>query len=318
MRRTFSASSFDANLPFRFEGKVHSIFSKALNIKIEQNELISIVAAEKLNGPNRILLQLPEDEDFFSFGIKKEARTVGTTQKISIDNGNFLISLREAKKWSPKIEIKGKTSSARVRDNLTFLSKSEERDNLFGSFLQKDFSTKQERNKKAPPITRGEPCFLTSFENNISQELRIRIQELTGSIKERDPSKISKKVKRLIGFGEGLTPSGDDFLVGLIVSLYFLNDSRFEHLSKKIKKVVELGKKRTTFLSEKFLEYACQGRFPETVLDLLETIFSGDSVGVKKAARRCLDFGATSGRDTLLGVVRGLDLIVQGPLFTDH
>ena len=300
MRRTFNASSLDANLPLRFEGRVHSIFSKALNIKIEEDELISIVAAEKLNGPNRILLKLHEDENFFSFEIKKEARAVGTTQKISIDNGNFLISLREAKKWSSKVEIEEKTSSSRVRDN------------LLGFFLQKDFLTKQKRNKNASPITRGKPCFLTSFENSISQELGIRIQKLITSVKERNLPKISENITRLIGFGKGLTPSGDDFLVGLIAPLCFLNDSRFEYLLKEIKEVVELGKKRTTFLSEKFLEYACQGRFPETVLDLLETIFSGDRVGVKKAARRCLDFGATSGRDTLLGVVEGLGLIVQG------
>lgn len=297
MKRTFSASSLDANLPRRYEGEVYSIFSKALNIRTKENELISIVATEKLNGPNRILLKLPENEDFISFGIKKEARAVGTTQKISIDNGNFLISLGEAKKWSSKVEIEEKTSSSRVRDNLTF--------------LQKDFSTKQERNKKAPPITRGEPCFLISFENNISQELKIRIQKLITSIKERDPSKVSENIKRLIGFGEGLTPSGDDFLVGLIASLYFLGNSESQHLLKKLKGIINLEKKKTTFLSEKFLEYACQGRFPETILNLIEAIFSGNREGTEEAAGRCLDFGATSGRDTILGVLEGLSLNVK-------
>lgn len=280
MRQTFSASSFDANLPSEFVGRVHSIFSKAFNIKTEEDELISIVAAEKLNGPNRILIKLPGDNDFTTLEIKEGTRVVGTTQKISIDNGNFLISLREAKKWSSKVEIEEKTLSSRVRDN------------LFGSFPQKDFSTKQER-------------------SSISQELRIRIQELIASIKERDSAKISKNIKRLIGFGEGLTPSGDDFLVGLIASLYFLGNSKSQHLLKKIKRIINLEKEKTTFLSGKFLEYACQGRFPETILDLIEAIFSENGEGTEEAARRCLDFGATSGRDTLLGVVEGLGLIVQ-------
>ncbi len=280
MRRTFSAFSFDTKLPPRFGGEVHSIFSKAFNIRTEENELISIVAVEKLNGPNRILLKLPEDEDFISFKIKKGAKTVGTAQEISIDNGNFLISLGRAKKWSSKIEIKEKTLSSRVRDN------------LFGSFLQEDFSTEKER-------------------NSVSQELRVRIQELTKSLEERNLPKVLRNVKRLIGFGEGLTPSGDDFLVGFIASLHFLNDLRLGYLVRRIKEVIELEKKRTTFLSEKFLEYACQGRFPETILNLIETIFSGNREGVEEAARRCLNFGATSGRDTLLGVLEGLSLRVK-------
>ncbi|MBU4561336.1 DUF2877 domain-containing protein [bacterium] len=300
MKQTFNASSLDSSLPLRFEGKVQSVFSKAFNIRTKENELISIVATEKLNGPNRILLKLPEDEDFISFGIKKEARAVGTTQKISINNGNFLISLREAKKWSPKVEIEKKRPSSRVRDNL--------------ASLQKDFSTEKEKNKKASPITRGEPCFLSSFENSISQELRIRTQELTKSIKERNLPEVSKNIKRLIGFGEGLTPSGDDFLVGLIASLHFLGNSESQHLLKKIKRIINLEKEKTTFLSGKFLEYACQGRFPETILYLIEAIFSGSRQGTEKTARRCLDFGATSGRDTLLGIVGGLGLMVQSPM----
>ncbi len=280
MRRTFSAFSFDTKLPPRFGGEVQSVFSKAFNIRTEENELISIVTAEKLNGPNRILLKLPEDEDFISFGIKKGAKTVGTAQEISIDNGNFLISLEKAKKWSSKIEIKEKTLSSRVRDN------------LFGSFLQKDFSTEKER-------------------NSVSQELRVRIQELIKSTKERDSSKVSENVKSLIGFGEGLTPSGDDFLVGFIAPLHFLDNSELYPLLKKIKRIINLEKEKTTFLSGKFLEYACQGRFPETILNLIETIFSRNRKEVKEAAKKCLDFGATSGRDTLLGVLAGLSLRVK-------
>ncbi len=277
MRRTFSASSLDANLPLRFEGEVHSIFSKAFNIRTEEDELISIVATEKLNGPNRILLELPEDEDFISLGIKKGAKTIGTIQEISIDNGNFLISLEKAKRWSSQVEIKKEISAGKIGDAIFYL---------------KSFSAGEKKNR-------------------VSQELEVRTQKLIKSIEEKNSPKISKNVKRLIGFGEGLTPSGDDFLVGFIASLHFLNDSRMGYLARRIKEVIELEKERTTFLSEKFLEYACRGRFSETILDLLETIFSGDRVEVKEAVRRCLDFGASSGRDTLLGVLEGLSLGVQ-------
>jgi len=276
MKRTFSASSFDSNLPLRFGGEVHSVFSKAFNIRTEEDELISIVAAEKLNGPQRILLKLPED-DFISFGIKRGTKTVRTTQEISIDNGNFLISLEKAKRWSSQVEIKKEISAGKIGDVIFYL---------------KIFLAGEKKNR-------------------VSQELEVRTQKLIKSIKEENSPGISKRVKRLIGFGEGLTPSGDDFLVGLIASLHFLSNLKLKHLLNKIKRIVNLEKERTNFLSGKCLEYACQGRFPETILNLIEAIFSGNREEVREAARRCLDFGATSGRDTILGVLEGLSLNVK-------
>jgi hypothetical protein len=259
-------------------GEVYSVFSKALNIKTKENELISIVAAEKLNGPNRTLIELPANEDFISLGIKEGMRVIGDEQEIRIDRGRLSISLEKAERWLPGIKREGGIPGSRIKDNLLSLKKS---------------------------------LLIERKKDRISQELESRTQELIKTIKKKDLSKVSKNVKGLIGFGEGLTPSGDDFLVGLIASLHFLGDSRFEHFLKKIKEAVELGKERTTFISRKFLEYACQGRFPETVLNLIEAILFGDKEEVKEANKRCLDFGATSGRDTLLGVVKGLGLIVQ-------
>ncbi len=273
MRRTFSASSFDSNLPLRFRGEVHSVFSKAFNIRTEEDELISIVASEKLNGPHRILLKLPED-DFISFGIKRGTKTVRTAQEISIDNGNFLISLEKAKRWSSQVEIKKEISAGKIGDAIFYL---------------KIFLAEEKKNR-------------------VSQELEVRTQKLIKSIEEENSPKISKNVKRLIGFGEGFTPSGDDFLVGLIASLYFLDNSMFKYFSREIRRIINLKKKRTTFLSGKFLEYACQGKFSETILNLLKTIFSEDREDVENAAKRCLNFGATSGRDTVLGILSGLSL----------
>ena len=297
MRQTFRASSFDSYLPPRFVGKVQSVFSRAFNIRTEENELISIVAREKRNGPNRILLKLSEDEDFISFGIKRGTKTVGNTQRISIDNGNFLVSLGKAKKWLSKIEIREVRLGPQVKNNLTR--------------LQKDFSIEKERNKKTSPITRGEPCFRTPFESSISGELRVRTQGLIKSVEERNLPQVSRNIKKLIGFGEGLTPSGDDFLVGFLASLHFLKDSGLWPLLKKIKRIISLEKGKTTFLSGKFLEYASEGRFPEIIRDLIRTILSGDREEVEKATRKCLVFGATSGRETILGVSGGLSLGVK-------
>lgn len=278
MRRTFSASSFDSNLPLRFEGEVHSIFSKALNIRTEEDELISIVAAEKLNGPHRILLRLSEDEDFVTLEIREGMRVKGSRQEVKINRGRLSVSLEKAERWSPEIKRGGSTPYSQIKDNLLSLKRR--------LLIERDGDI-------------------------ISQALRTRTQELITSVKEKDLPKVSENVRRLIGFGEGLTPSGDDFLVGFVASLHFLDNSIFKYFSREIRRSINLKKKRTTFLSEKFLEYACQGKFSETILNLIKTIFSEDREEVEEATKRCLNFGASSGRDTILGVLEGLSLNVN-------
>ena len=275
MGRTFNTLSLDANLPRSFAGSIYSVFPRAFNIRTGENELISIVAAEKLNGPNRILLKLSGEGDFISLGLRRGMEVIGTRQEINVDGESFLILLAAADSWYSAIEIDGVTASWRVKDNLSFLQE----------FL-----------------------YLEGGDNRISQELRVRGQDLIKSIERRNFAEISGRIKKLIGFGEGLTPSGDDFLTGLIASLLLVNNAGFGYLVRSVKEVIGLEKERTTFLSGKFLEYACQGRFPEVILNLIEAIFAKGREEVEKAARRCLDFGASSGRDTLLGILFGLSL----------
>ncbi len=278
MRRTFNASSLDANLPLRFEGEVHSIFSKALNTRTKENELISVVTREKLNGPNRILLKLSEAEDFVTLEIREGMKVKGNRQEVKIDGGRLSISLEKAERWSPESKRGGSTPCSQIKDNLSSLKKS---------------------------------LLIEREGDRISQALRTRTQELITSIKEKDLPKVSENIKRLIGFGKGLTPSGDDFLVGFIASLHFLDSSKFKYFSREIRRMISLKKERTTFLSGKFLEYACQGKFSETILSLIKTIFSRNREEVEETTKRCLDFGATSGRDTVLGILSGLSLSIK-------
>ncbi len=91
---------------------------------------------------------------------------------------------------------------------------------------------------------------------------------------------------KLVGLGSGLTPSGDDFLVGYIASREFLG--------KRIP--FEIDCSRTTKLSGHFLTNALGGKFSSAVIDFLK---SGDL--------SLLSFGKTSGVATALGILKGLE-----------
>lgn len=91
--------------------------------------------------------------------------------------------------------------------------------------------------------------------------------------------------EKLVGLGSGLTPAGDDFLVGYIASR--------EILGKKIP--FEIDCSRTTKLSGHFLSNALNGKFSSAVINFLK---SGDM--------SVLSFGKTSGIATALGVLKGI------------
>ena len=110
-------------------------------------------------------------------------------------------------------------------------------------------------------------------------------------------------VQRLIGFGPGLTPSGDDALAGLIVALSSSNSC--ELFRDQLVTAVLGNLHLTADISAQMLDLACHGLVNEAVDAVL---VAGDC---EAAVLRLLGVGATSGADTLLGIVAGLRLAVD-------
>lgn len=111
-----------------------------------------------------------------------------------------------------------------------------------------------------------------------------------------------ESLKNYLGRGIGLTPSGDDFILGLY-SVSFC-DSKLERL------MGELGKinfsEYTTSISAQYLELARLGRFNPDLISLLET---DDFYLFEKLFHRIFNIGASSGKDTLEGVLKGMEII---------
>lgn len=101
----------------------------------------------------------------------------------------------------------------------------------------------------------------------------------------------------LVGRGQGLTPSGDDIITGI---LYidrlepFIAQKHLDQLSSYIRESV------TTIVSESFIKLALQGIFSRRITDI------GDSPG-KDTVDALLELGSSSGRDTLYGIYMTLN-----------
>jgi hypothetical protein len=106
----------------------------------------------------------------------------------------------------------------------------------------------------------------------------------------------------LIGLGEGLTPAGDDCVLGALAAIHRLAPVSFMEDRRQCDRLAEAARTRTTDVARDFLLEALDGRFSEPVLALL-TARTGHRAD--QAVRELLAMGATSGADTLTGIRLG-------------
>jgi len=109
----------------------------------------------------------------------------------------------------------------------------------------------------------------------------------------------------LIGLGIGLTPSGDDFLVGLLAGLEATDNGMREALAAVIGREAP---GRTTTFGAALLHHACRGEFSQRLHDVLIATARHDRAALRHAIDRAMAYGATSGADTLAGLFLALDV----------
>jgi hypothetical protein len=102
-------------------------------------------------------------------------------------------------------------------------------------------------------------------------------------------------VRDLIGLGHGLTPSGDDFLIGALGMLDALDQT---NMHAALGRAVIAAADRTSSLSASFLRAAAAGHVGENLHTMIAAVLTGDADAALAAARR---IGHTSGWDALTG-----------------
>jgi hypothetical protein len=118
-------------------------------------------------------------------------------------------------------------------------------------------------------------------------------------------SEIGSLSAQLIGVGEGLTPSGDDFNCGMLAAQYYLRGYEYAD-ALKAQLITQISQRinTTTIISKEFLVYACEGKFSQMVKNIL--IKSQQDLDVTSEIIKIRDVGHTSGIDFLTGLYFGL------------
>jgi len=142
------------------------------------------------------------------------------------------------------------------------------------------------------------------------------IYEIAKACLLRDMSGLLQEANALVGLGEGLTPSGDDFLGGLlfcvntIQRLYpgFINlDSSEQAL------FIESAKQRTHLISFTLLKDLTNGQAVEPLHEWLHSVLSDQPSESIRPASCLTQIGHSTGWDLLTGALTGLLLTFRSP-----
>ncbi|MBO9626989.1 MAG: DUF2877 domain-containing protein [Microbacterium sp.] len=118
---------------------------------------------------------------------------------------------------------------------------------------------------------------------------------------------VAMAARRLVGLGEGLTPSGDDILTGLA----FLSARPalgLDAMRAPLRTVIGSAGPATSLLSVTTMRAAVEGRGRARLHDLADAVEAGDLRAVEGSAARILEIGHSSGADILTGIRLALDL----------
>lgn len=247
--------------------------------------MLSVANSDIGNGP-------------FSVVLEKKSFPEDTSADASIEIfedyfwlGDSLISVAQAEDWEAKPDWAALQSEdnnlAWAADLLTPLLR---REALVDSFAHLVFDAKA--NIPLPP--------------RILQAAQEAVPNLYAGMDKQDEVIIAAAAQRLAGLGPGLTPAGDDLLLGVMHGLWVsVSKKKSANWSRLI---AEVATPRTHALSGAWLNAGARGEAAEPWHQLFSAIETKDADGLKAAAMRILPTGHTSGADALGGFVGVLQL----------
>ena len=135
------------------------------------------------------------------------------------------------------------------------------------------------------------------------------IHEIAKACLLRDMPGLLKEADALVGLGEGLTPSGDDFLGGLLFCVNCIQriyPGFIDLDSSEQELFVESARKRTHLISFTLLKDMTDGQAVEPLHELIHSILSDRPPERVRPASCLTQIGHSTGWDLLTGALTGL------------
>ena len=152
---------------------------------------------------------------------------------------------------------------------------------------------------------------MTTTWASVSDQALAAIGRLSRGARRRTADGFYVEARRLIGLGPGLTPSGDDFLTGMLLSLLYAgraSNGDVEWVWEAGERLAHAAVGRTTMVSEQQLWLAARGETDEIVGSAIKAMLWGEN-RLPTAIEDLLGVGSTSGGDMLTGICVASELL---------
>ena len=255
-----------------FRGRVHSVFQKAINIMDEQEILYTILSSEMDEGPMAVHVN---EENLSSLGIGVHDFVQGDENQLTLGKITFQVN------------------------NIPFyqLPRSEFRPSRY---LRSNMEKVRNQLEEMKEVEKS------PYDKEVNRILHERIASLKLAFMEEEEKGILESSMSLIGLGPGLTPSGDDVLLG-ILSVLNLKNHRYEKFRPLFEKVIQSAYEETNILSYYGLRRANDGFIRQDITDF--TVAMIEKENIEQELEKILQIGHSSGQDITYGIMTLLEII---------
>lgn len=274
-------------------GKVHSIFERVINFESRNKQMFSIMKNDLDNAPYSMRLHEQKTADFTVLDMKKDEDVVFKEDNLRIGEA-LSLKLTGIILWKPQ-----KLSISFSKNNMSIFA------NNLTLYNEQIFLKGANGGAKYYYIKNHTSLNQCQKPSVIEKELENRICSLNINL-ENNCSLLEKSINAILGFGNGLTPSGDDFLAGFITALSFVQNKKAKRTIGKIKGILEERKLPTTDISVTMIKVSLEGKARESFIDFISSLFGNDDLLLKRSIDNMFGIGSSSGTDLSIGVVLGL------------
>ena len=256
---------------------VHSSFQNGLNL-IGDNGLVFIGTMK--NGELPFGIHLNDEDTNNLINNDNSKGFIWDKEKSTLISGQFIINLSKSRVYDSHLNI---IEDSNIDNSIKYLT-----DTLLNVTDDTGFDE---------PIKR----FISS--NKL-------ISDIQKNLKSNNTKEIEASLRSLIGRGRGLTPSGDDFLIGLLWVNRIRTIIGKDFYTSLM--TLSINESLTTDISINYYKEAFKGNFSSPLINLYNSLIHCDKIKINFGIEEVFKCGHTSGIDTLAGIVFGLKYLIGG------
>jgi len=293
--------------------RVHSVFRQALNLEAA-GQLVAVAPQAAGGLPNG--LAVSGNPDFQALGVARGMAMEGTWPTFEIPDASLRLELGRAWSWSPRlrpgtidahepaVQSRVQLAAGIVAARATQVGFAQCVTLLRPALAPVGSSILGGPGSAGPADPDRAEGHLARLEDPSARAGLLAIEALRSAIALGDHEAAFSAADRLVGLGAGLTPSGDDVLVGLTAALRAAGHPLADPLSRH---AARRSPDATTDVARAAHEHAAHGDYAERLHEVLDALAHGDDAAVRLRVERALAWGASSGADALLGMLIGLE-----------